>query len=243
MSCNPSIGGLAKGQIVREIDALGGVMGVAADFSCIQFKMLNKSKGRAVWSVRAQVDKKKYPLYIQSLIKKNSLIDVKQEEVVGFGIKNKAIASIVLGNKEKICCSAVVVACGTFVDGLIHVGDSSFPAGRFGEKNVVDISLHLRAVGHSFIRLKTGTPPRVSLKSINLNEASLALGDKDYFPFSLYTLNKNIKQEPCYLVNTNKEVHSVINNSLSITAHFASTNWVKDCVSIFSDFLYNFLIT
>ena len=221
LSCNPAIGGLAKTHLVKEIDALGGVMGLAADACALQYKTLNKTKGRAVWSTRVQVDKKKYPSYVQALIKKNKLISVVENEVVGFGVKKKNIKHVILKNKKKIVCSAVVVACGTFVDGLIHVGGSSFKAGRFGEKNVVDIGAHLRSAGHSFIRLKTGTPPRISLKSINLKLATEALGDEEYFSFSMHTKNKKIKQEPCYLVNTNQGVHDTINKNLQLSAMFS----------------------
>ena len=221
LSCNPAVGGLAKTHLVKEIDALGGIMGKAADSCALQYKTLNKTKGRAVWSTRVQVDKKKYPAYVQKTIKKNSLISVLEDEVVGLGVKNKKINHVVLKNNKKVVCSAVVVACGTFVDGLIHIGKKSFKAGRFGEKHVVDIAEHLLTAGHSFIRLKTGTPPRISLKSINIKRAAVALGDKEYFPFSLYSKHKKIKQEPCYLVNTNKKVHNIIKDNLKLSAMFS----------------------
>ena len=221
LSCNPAVGGLAKTHLVKEIDALGGIMGAAADASALQYKTLNKTKGRAVWSTRAQVDKKKYPSYVQSALKQNRLVSVVEDEVVGLGVKNKKINHVVLKFKKKVACSAVVVACGTFVDGLIHIGKTSFKAGRFGEKSVVDIAQHLKSVGHSFIRLKTGTPPRISFKSINLKEASIALGDEEYFPFSLFSKKNQIKQEPCYLVSTNKKVHGTINKNLMLSAMFS----------------------
>ena len=220
LSCNPAVGGLAKTHLVKEIDALGGVMGLAADECALQYKTLNKTKGRAVWAVRAQVDKKKYPRFIQSLIKKNSLVEVVENEVVGLEIKNKKVLGVFLANKEKISCSCVVVACGTFVNGLIHTGTKTFSAGRFGEKNVKDISFHLKKAGHSSLRLKTGTPPRISLKSIDLSLCEVALGDEDFFPFSVCS-NKKKQNLPCYIVNTNKKVHKIIEKNLSSSAMFS----------------------
>jgi len=220
LSCNPAVGGLAKTHLVKEIDALGGVMGLAADECALQYKTLNKTKGRAVWAVRAQVDKKKYPRFIQSLIKKNSLVEVVENEVVGLEIKNKKVLGVFLANKEKISCSCVVVACGTFVNGLIHTGTKTFSAGRFGEKNVKDISFHLKKAGHSSLRLKTGTPPRISLKSIDLSLCEVALGDEDFFPFSVCS-NKKKQNLPCYIVNTNKKVHKIIEKNLNSSAMFS----------------------
>ena len=222
LSCNPAVGGLAKTHLVKEIDALGGVMGFAADACALQYKTLNKTKGRAVWSVRAQVDKKKYPSFIQSLIKKNKLIEIVQNEVVGFDIVNKKIVGVLLSDNKKISCSAVVVACGTFVNGLIHTGSKTFSAGRFGEKNVKDISFHLKKAGHSSLRLKTGTPPRISLKSVDLSLSEVAFGDLDFFPFSISSnKSKKTKNIPCYIVNTNKKVHKVIEKNLALSAMFS----------------------
>ena len=221
LSCNPAVGGLAKTHLVKEIDALGGIIGYAADACALQYKTLNKTKGRAVWSLRAQVDKKKYPEFIQKLIKKNSFIEVVSGEASSLSIKNKKINGVVLSNKKKVPCSAAIIACGTFVDGLIHIGKTSYAAGRFGEKNVVDISKSLVDAGHSFIRLKTGTPPRISLKSINIKKTTVAGGDDNYFPFSLSTTNKIKKQEDCFLVNTNKNVHSIINKNIKSSAMFS----------------------
>ena len=221
LSCNPAVGGLAKTHLVKEIDALGGIIGYAADACALQYKTLNKTKGRAVWSLRAQVDKKKYPQFIQKLIKKNSFIEVVVGEASCLSIKNKKINGIVLSNKKKVPCSAAIIACGTFVDGLIHIGKTSYAAGRFGEKNVVDISKSLLGAGHSFIRLKTGTPPRISLKSININKTTVAGGDHNYFPFSLSTTSKIKKHEDCFLVNTNKDVHSIINKNIKSSAMFS----------------------
>jgi len=220
LSCNPAVGGLAKTHLVKEVDALGGIMGFAADECALQYKTLNKTKGRAVWAVRAQVDKKKYPRFIQSLIKKNNLIEVVEKEVVGLEVKNKKVLGVFLANKEKISCSSVVVACGTFVNGLIHTGAKTFSAGRFGEKNVKDISVHLKKAGHSSLRLKTGTPPRISLKSIDLSLCEVALGDEDFFPFSISS-NKKKQNLPCYVVNTNKKVHKIIEKNLNSSAMFS----------------------
>ena len=221
LSCNPAVGGLAKTHLVKEIDALGGIIGFVADACALQYKTLNKTKGRAVWSVRAQVDKKKYPLFVQKMIKKNPLIEIVTGEASSLYIKDKKIKGVVLSDKRTIKSCAVVIACGTFVDGLIHIGKTSYPAGRFGEKNVVDISKSLLSVGHSFIRLKTGTPPRVSLKSINIEKTTRAEGDEDFFPFSLLTKKTIQNQEDCFLINTNEKVHSLINKNLNQSAMFS----------------------
>ena len=221
LSCNPAVGGLAKTHLVKEVDALGGVMGYVADACALQYKTLNKTKGRAVWSVRAQVDKKKYPIFVQKMIKKNPLIEVVVGEASSLFITKNTIKGVILANKRKIKASSVVVACGTFVDGLIHIGETSYAAGRFGEKNVVDISKSLLSAGHSFIRLKTGTPPRISLKSINIKKTSVAAGDKDFFPFSLSTKKTIKNQEDCFLINTNENVHGIINKNLTKSAIFS----------------------
>ena len=221
LSCNPAIGGLAKSHLVKEIDALGGVMGHAADVSSIQFKTLNKTKGRAVWSLRAQVDKHSYPKYINGLIKKDKNISVVSGQVASLIIKKGSVAGVVLNDGKKIFCSSVVVTCGTFMNGLIHIGLNNFPAGRMGEKRSSGLTEALVSLGFEHGRLKTGTPPRISKKTINLKQASLALGDKNPSFFSLFSNIEKPKNEACYLVNTNRDVHRIIEENIKNSPLFS----------------------
>ena len=222
LSCNPAIGGLGKSHIVKEIDALGGIMGYAADMSALQFKTLNKTKGRAVWALRTQADKKKYPLIIQKIIKANSLISVVEDEVVSFDVTNEKISHIYLKKHGKTTCKSLIITSGTFLNGLIHIGKKTYPAGRMGEKPSVGLteSLHNHSIKTG--RLKTGTPPRILRDSVDFKKTTVMPGEKDPSPFSLFTkkgfLNPN---KNCYLVNTNKDVHRVINKNISSSAMFS----------------------
>ena len=177
MSCNPSIGGLAKGQMVRELDALGGVMGMAADFSGIQFKILNKSKGRAVWSPRAQVDKRIYEKYVKERILAETFVDIIEAEVVSLVIKGDNIAGVKTIDGCIISADAVVLTNGTFLNGLIHVGQKKIPAGRMGEARSVGITESLEQLGLKSGRLKTGTPPRLFRNSIDWKKLEKINGD------------------------------------------------------------------
>ena len=222
LSCNPAVGGLAKTHLVKEIDALGGVMGRAADLNSLQYKTLNITKGRAVWSTRVQVDKKEYPKYIQSLIKKDKNISVVCGEVTGISLKKNKVVSVTVNQQKTISCSALVVACGTFSDGKIHIGATSYKAGRFGEKRTSFISSLLTSFGHSLIRLKTGTPPRISLKSICLDAAEIAKGDKEIYPFSIFTNKQSCSNKvDCFLINTNKKTHSIVEKNLNLSPLFS----------------------
>ncbi len=221
LSCNPAVGGLAKSHLVKEIDALGGIMGHAADACGIQFKTLNKTKGRAVWALRAQVDKKKYPIYINKLIKKNTYISVLEEEAVGLIIKSGVVKGINLKNKKTIHSSSVIITSGTFLNGLIHIGINSYRAGRMGEKGSYGLTESLLDNGFESGRLKTGTPPRVSKKSLDLSKCKLAPGEDNHSLFSLFSSKHRLEQETCYLVDTNAETHSIINNNLSTSAMFS----------------------
>ena len=221
LSCNPSIGGLAKSHLVHEIDALGGVMGWAADGAGLQFKTLNKTKGRAVWAFRVQVDKKKYPKIIQTHIKKQPLIKVVEDEVVSLKIKNNFVCGVKTKKGKTLPCSAVVVTCGTFLNGKIHIGEKTFSAGRMGEKGSYGLTESLVDLGLVSGKLKTGTPPRISKKSINFNATAVAPGDDSFFPFSLNSNLKNKKQVDCFLVNTNKDCHNVVNKNINKSAMFS----------------------
>jgi len=215
LSCNPAIGGLGKSHLVKEIDALGGYMGRCADLSGIQFKTLNKTKGRAVWALRAQIDKKTYPKFIKKEISKNKNISLIEDEVVGFSSKKNVLCSVKLKKRGKINCSALIITSGTFLNGLIHIGKQTFAAGRLGEKPAKGLSESL--INHGFVlgRLKTGTPPRLAKDSINWEHTKKAPGDIPSPSFSLFTKRpfKHLN-ESCFSVNTNKDVHTVINNNL-----------------------------
>jgi len=221
LSCNPAVGGLAKSHLVKEIDALGGIMGHAADACGIQFKTLNKTKGRAVWALRAQVDKKKYPIYINKLIQKNKYISILEEEAVSLIVKGGAVKGIRLKNKKKINSSSVIITSGTFLNGLIHIGINNYRAGRMGEKGSYGLTESLISNGFESGRLKTGTPPRISRKSLDLSQCKLAPGEINHSLFSLFSSKHRLKQETCYLVDTNEETHSIINKNISTSAMFS----------------------
>ena len=210
MSCNPAIGGVAKGQIVREIDILGGLMGRVSDRSGLQFKVLNKSKGRSVWSPRAQVDKRKYEERVSKIVLSGEGINFIKGEVVSLIIKNNSTRGVVLRSGESISSKTVVVTCGTFLSGVIHIGDRKILAGRMGEPPSIGLTEFLVSVGFKTIRLKTGTPPRALKSSINWDKTEEDYGDTKPTPFSLFTKNFNPKNEPCYTVRTNLETHGVI---------------------------------
>ena len=222
LSCNPAMGGLGKSHLVKEVDALGGIMGFCSDAAGIQFKTLNKTKGRAVWALRAQVDKKEYPKHINRLLALNLNINILEGEVVSFNTKKGAVSSVVLKGGEVLNCSAFLVTCGTFLNGLIHIGSSSFPAGRMGERPAQGLTECLQKHGLKTGRLKTGTPPRLSKNSIDWSLTQKAVGDSAPSPFSLFTKRPFFKkQEDCYIVRTNQDVHNVIHNNMGLSAMFS----------------------
>ena len=222
MSCNPAIGGLGKGHLVKEIDAMGGLMGRAADECGIQFKTLNTSKGRAVWSSRAQIDKKSYPYFIKLILNSNKNITILQDEVVDFTVNNCTLKSVLLRSGNEINTSALIVCSGTFFRGLIHIGDRKYSAGRFGEKPSIDLTESIVNKGFMLSRLKTGTPPRLLSSSINWSKTRLALGDENPVPFSMLTQRpfkpKNI---PCHIVDTNPQTHQILGDNLDKSAMYS----------------------
>ena len=214
MSCNPAIGGVAKGQLVREVDLLGGLMAKIADLSGLQHKMLNKSKGRSVWSPRAQVDKRKYESLCSRLIFNSKNIIIIEGEVVSIGIVKNKITGVNLRDGTKILSRSVIVTCGTFLSGIIHIGDRKAPAGRMGEVRSEGITENLVSFGFRTMRLKTGTPPRALKSSIRWSKTTEEFGDKKPAPFSHFTEKFNPTNEPCHTVRTNQSSHSVIEDNL-----------------------------
>ena len=221
MSCNPSIGGLAKGQLVREIDVLGGIMGRVADTSALQYKMLNKSKGRAVWSPRAQVDKRIYEREVLRRVSGCDGLCVFRGEVVNIVTAGGRVSGVVLLSGEKLFCRALVITCGTFLNGLIHVGEQKTGAGRMGEKHSLGITESLCSLGFSFSRLKTGTPPRIKTSSIDLSKCSVSVGDENPSPFSHFTSSFTSPNIPCYVTKTNTASHEIIDKNLSLSPMFS----------------------
>ncbi len=240
-SCNPAVGGLAKGQMVKEVDVLGGMMGAFADLSTLQSKTLNKSKGRSVWSPRSQIDKNLYEKIAQSYIKKVGL-EVLEAEVVSLYIKNNSILGVFLRDKTKISCSSVVLTCGTFLNGLIHIGKEQIKAGRYGEKRSEGITENLNSLGLVSGRLKTGTPPRIKRSTVNWKKGEAGYGDKKPSPLSYRTERFSPKNEPCYSFRTNKKTHELILQNLSSSAMYSGKNMAtgpRYCPSI-EDKVYKF---
>ena len=220
MSCNPAIGGLAKGQIVREIDVLGGVMASLADKAGIQFKTLNKKKGRAVWSPRAQVDKRAYERLVLKALNVSSVV-LLAGEVVSFTYNKNAVSGVVLRDDSKIKCKSVIVTAGTFLSGVIHVGERKIYAGRMGEERSEGLTEHLVSEGFLTGRLKTGTPPRLIKNTIDWSKMDLTLGDDKPVPFSYSTGLFNPPNEPCHTVNSNALSHKVIKDNLERSPMFS----------------------
>ena len=240
-SCNPAVGGLAKGQMVKEVDVLGGMMGAFADLSTLQSKTLNKSKGRSVWSPRSQIDKNLYEKIAQGYIKKVGL-EVLEAEVVSLYVKNNSILGVFLRDKTKISCSSVVLTCGTFLNGLIHVGKEQIKAGRYGEKRSEGITENLNSLGLVSGRLKTGTPPRIKRSTVNWKKGEAGYGDKKPSPLSYRTEGFSPKNEPCYSFRTNKKTHELILQNLSSSAMYSGKNMAtgpRYCPSI-EDKVYKF---
>ncbi len=210
MSCNPAIGGLAKGQIVREIDVLGGIVGLAADSAGLQFKLLNRSKGRSVWSPRAQTDKRVYERYIFNLIENSEKLVVIEGEVVDIVDVNNSIGGVIMRSGDRLACNSVVLTCGTFLNGLIHIGNRKIHAGRMGESNSIGITESLISRGFKAERLKTGTPPRLFKNSINWDKLDIVEGDENPVPFSYKTKNFNPPNIPCHTTKTNTPCHDII---------------------------------
>ena len=210
MSCNPAIGGVAKGQIVREIDALGGLTGVITDKTMIQFRMLNLSKGPAMWSPRAQSDRFRFSEEWRLTLEKNQNIDFWQEMISGLLIKNNKVAGVQTSLGVKIYSKAVVLTNGTFLNGKIHIGEKNFGGGRSGESAAKGITEQLVSLGFDSGRMKTGTPPRVDGRSLNYSKMEEQAGDKNIGSFSFKSIKKPRKQKSCFITYTNKKTHKIL---------------------------------
>ena len=214
MSCNPAIGGLAKGQLVREIDALGGEMGKAIDRTGIQFRMLNTNKGPAVWAPRAQADKKGYQFYMKHVLEVESFLELKQDMVEDILIEGRTVRGVGTARGNLYRAQKVIVTTGTFLRGLIHVGTYNEHAGRIGELSSQKLSGNLQKLGFPLGRLKTGTPARVNRKSINFDVLQRQDGDSEPFPFSYATDMIDTPQVPCHITYTNNETHRIIRENI-----------------------------
>jgi len=214
MSCNPAIGGLAKGQLVREIDALGGEMGKVVDKQGIQFRVLNTNKGPAVQALRAQADKKGYQFEMKHIIEKESGIELKQDIVDSILIKDGYVYGVKTKRQNSYYSKKVIVTTGTFLRGLIHIGKYKEKAGRIGELSAENLSLSLIKAGFPIARLKTGTPARVNRKSINFDVLKRQEGDENPIPFSFATEKIENHQVPCYITHTNEKTHDIIRKNL-----------------------------
>ena len=211
MSCNPAMGGIAKGQIVKEIDALGGYSGIVTDYSAIQFKMLNKSKGPAVWSPRAQSDRMMFSQKWRELLEDTPNLDFYQDSVIGLIVDKKTIRGVVTQLGLKIKSKTVILTNGTFLNGLIHVGEKQFGGGRVGEKASFGITENLTSLGFVSGRMKTGTPPRVDGRTLNYNKMEEQPGDINPGKFSYLPSSPTLsKQRSCYVTYTNPKTHDLL---------------------------------
>jgi tRNA uridine 5-carboxymethylaminomethyl modification enzyme len=213
MSCNPAIGGLAKSHLVKEVDVLGGEMARVTDKAGIQFKVLNKSKGPAVWATRVQCDRASYRRYMRGVLEAQEGLDIKQEMVEEIIVDKTRIHGI-RTDRDEYRAKAVIIATGTFLNGLIHIGLKNFPAGRAGEPPSVNLSESLKMLGFRMGRLKTGTPPRLDGKGIDFSVMDIQEGDMPPPKMSLFTEDLTNPQLPCYITYTNEETHRIIKDSL-----------------------------
>jgi len=222
MSCNPSIGGLAKGHMVREIDVLGGEMGRAADETCIQFKRLNSKKGPAVRGSRSQNDKDLYSAYMTEKLATQANLTVREGEVKSLVIERNECHGVILADGSRIDAKAVVITTGTFMNGVMHIGLEQSPGGRVGDQATVGISDQLRAFGFVVRRLKTGTPPRLEKESIDFSKTIPQGGDEEFYPFSVRSkVELKLPQVTCWLSHTNERTHDIIRGNLSHSPMFA----------------------
>jgi tRNA uridine 5-carboxymethylaminomethyl modification enzyme len=221
MSCNPAMGGIAKGQIVREIDAMGGYSGIVTDLSMIQFRMLNRSKGPAMWSPRAQSDRMLFAAKWREMLEKTPNVDFYQDMVKGLLIKDGRACGVITGLGHEIKSKAVVLTNGTFLNGIIHIGEKNFGGGRVAEKAATGITEQLVSLGFESDRLKTGTPPRVDGRSLDYSKMEEQPGDDHISGFSYTDTKKPIQQRSCWITYTNQKVHDLLKTGFDRSPMFA----------------------
>ena len=214
MPCNPAIGGSGKGHLVRELDALGGQMGLAADHCCIQYRMLNRGKGPAVHSLRAQADRRQYQTYMKHLLERQENLDLKQAMIVSIGTKDGAVCSVTTQLGAVYAVRAVVLATGTFLESTVITGESVIASGPDGMHASTGLSACLSALGLPLRRFKTGTPPRVNARSVNYAAMEIQPGDEQVIPFSFQTAQAPENRAVCYLTYTNEQTHEIIRDNL-----------------------------
>lgn len=221
MSCNPAMGGVAKGQIVREIDALGGYSGIVSDKSMVQFRMLNRSKGPAMWSPRTQNDRMLFAALWREMLEQTPNIDFWQDMISGLIIKQGKVAGVKTLMGLEIQSKTVVLTNGTFLNGLIHIGEKNFGGGRAGEKAASGITEQLVELGFEAGRMKTGTPPRIDGRSLDYNKMETQEGDADIVGFSFKETQKPDKQLPCWITYTNSTVHDILRTGFDKSPMFS----------------------
>ena len=223
MSCNPAIGGLGKGHLVREIDALDGVMGEIADKSGIQFRLLNRSRGPAVRGPRTQSDRSLYRKYMQEKLANYCNLTIFSDPIIKFIFVKNTITGFITKEGKKVLCSKLILTTGTFLNGLIHIGDERTPAGRYDEKPSTGLSEQLKKYNFKIGRLKTGTPPRLDSRTINYENLEEQLADDDPYFFSFLTKKNINKQVSCRMTYTNDKVHKIIEKNLSKSAMYSGS--------------------
>lgn len=221
MSCNPAIGGIAKGTLVKEVDALDGLMGRVIDQAGIHYKMLNETKGPAVWGPRAQADRKLYKKAMQAVLTNHENLTLLYNSVEDIETKNEEVQAVILKNGKKILCKKVILTTGTFLSGLIHIGQEKIPAGRVDEEPSYGLSTTLKKIGFKLGRLKTGTPPRIDGRTIDYSKVELQPGDKIPRPFSELTTNIQVPQINCYITKTTSKTHDIIRSNLDKSAMYS----------------------
>ena len=225
MSCNPASGGIAKGQIVREIDALGGYTGIITDASTLQFRMLNRSKGPAMWSPRAQCDKIQFSLYWRKILESACKLDLYQDTVTEFLFDGSKISGVCTTTGAKFNSQTVILTAGTFLDGKMFIGRTMFEGGRIGELPSHGLTAQLVSMGVKTARMKTGTPPRIDISSVDISKMIHQFGDEDpekfsYLPF-LSTAQNGTPQMPCFVVHTNQKVHDILKSGFGDSPLFS----------------------
>lgn len=214
MSCNPAVGGIAKGQIVREVDALGGFMGIATDRSSIQFRMLNRSKGPAMWSPRAQCDRGKFIWYWREILENTPNLHIWQDQVRELIVENKEVKGVRTYFDLTITAKCVILTAGTFLNGLMHIGHTQIPGGRVAEPASLHLSESIAQQGINMGRMKTGTPVRIDGRSVHFDEMTLQEGEHDFHRFSFMEEERKLKQLTCWTCFTNPEVHETLRKGL-----------------------------